>query len=49
MGVKKLLQEIENGKQGKNIGISMGLPVVDSVLYGIQRRYIYTIGADTSG
>ena len=27
----------------------MGLPALDKVLYGIQRRYIYTIGADTSG
>jgi hypothetical protein len=49
MGVHKLLKNIEDGKSGKNIGISMGLPDVDKVLYGIQRKYIYTIGADTSG
>lgn len=49
MGVSKLLENIENGRLGKNIGISMGLPAIDKVLYGIQRRYIYTIGADTSG
>lgn len=49
MGVRKLIKNIEDGKSGKNIGISMGLPDVDKVLYGIQRKYIYTIGADTSG
>ena len=49
MGVNKLLNSIEEGKQGKNIGISTGLPDIDKVLYGIQRRYIYTVGADTSG
>ncbi len=49
MGVKKLLANIEAGKLGKNIGISTGLPVIDSAIYGIQRKYLYTIGADTSG
>jgi replicative DNA helicase len=49
MIVDKLFKQIEDGKSGKNIGISMGLPDIDRVLYGIQRRYIYTVGADTSG
>jgi len=49
MGVKKLLTNIKAGKQGKNIGISTGMATVDSVIYGIQRKYLYTIGADTSG
>ena len=49
MGVKSLLEYIERGKSGKNIGISTGLPVIDSLIYGIQRRYLYTVGADTSG
>ena len=49
MGVSKLLKSIEDGKSGKNIGISTGLPVIDKILYGIQRKYIYTIGADTAG
>ena len=47
--VKKLLKNIEAGRQGKNIGISTGLPVVDSIIFGIQRKTLYTIGADTSG
>lgn len=49
MGVKQLLQNIEAGKKGRNIGISTGLPVLDSIIFGIQRKYLYTIGADTSG
>ena len=48
MGTSKLLQDIEAGSKGRNIGISTGLPVIDSIIYGIQRRYLYTIGADTS-
>lgn len=49
MGVNQLLNNIEEGKQGRNIGISTGLPDIDSIIYGIQRKYLYTIGADTSG
>lgn len=49
MGVKQLLHNVKRGKQGKNIGISTGSPKLDSVIYGIQKKYLYTIGADTSG
>lgn len=49
MSVEQLFNYIDEGKEGRNVGISTGLPVVDSVLYGIQRKYLYTIGADTSG
>ena len=49
MGVDRLYKNIEEGKRGRNIGISTGLPVIDSLIYGIQRKYLYTIGADTSG
>jgi len=49
MGVSHLLQNIEDGKNGRNTGISTGMPTLDSVIFGIQRKYLYTIGADTSG
>lgn len=49
MGVKQLLTNIERGKLGRNIGISTGMPAIDSVIFGIQRKYLYTVGADTSG
>lgn len=47
--VKNLLKSIEQGKKGKNIGISTGLPDIDKVIYGIQKKYLYVVGADTSG
>lgn len=49
MRLNKLFELIESGKKGKNIGISTGSEKIDSVMYGIQKRYLYTIGADTSG
>lgn len=49
MAIKQLLENIQRGKQGKNIGISTGKPKLDSIIYGIQRKYLYTIGADSSG
>lgn len=47
MSINKLLQAIDKGKEGKNIGISTGLPKLDSIIYGIQKRYLYTIGASS--
>ena len=49
MGVEKLFQNIEQGKLGRNVGVSSGSSKLDSIIYGIQRKYLYTIGADTSG
>ena len=49
MGVRQLLRNVQEGKIGRNVGISTGMPTIDSVIYGIQRKYLYTIGADTSG
>ena len=47
MSVKKLLRNINRGKKGENVGISTGIPKLDSVTYGIQRECLYTIGADS--
>lgn len=49
MGVDRLVDSISRGQEGRNIGISTGLPTVDSIIYGVQKRYLYTVGADTSG
>ena len=46
-GVDNLYKNIYKGKDGKNIGISTGLPKLDSVIFGIQQKYLYTIGADS--
>ena len=49
MGIKQLYNNIEEGKKGRNIGVSTGSLKLDPVIYGIQKKYLYTIGADTSG
>ena len=46
MGVKQLLENIKRGKEGKNIGISTGMPKLDSIIYGIQRRCLYVVSGD---
>jgi len=47
--IDNLYKTIENGKLGRNIGVSTGSPKLDSVIYGIQKRYLYTVGADSGG
>jgi hypothetical protein len=49
MGVDRFLAEVKAGKAGRNIGISTGMAKLDKIIYGIQRKYLYTIGADLSG
>lgn len=49
MGVRSLFKQIKDGKEGKNVGISMGLPDLDKILYGIQRKSLNVVGADTAG
>lgn len=46
MGVSQLIFNIEQGKQGRNIGISTGSSKLDSVIFGIQRKYLYVVAAD---
>lgn len=48
MAIKQLFDNIKRGKEGRNIGISTGLPTIDKTLFGIQKRYLYVVGADTS-
>lgn len=45
--ISQFKKEIENGLKGRNIGISTGLTDLDSIIYGIQRRYLYLIGSDS--
>ena len=49
MSVNKLFEVIKRGKEGRNIGISTGLPTIDSIIYGIQRKYLYVVAADQGG
>lgn len=47
MSIVNLIQTIKRGKEGKNIGIKTGIPKLDSVIYGVQRKFLYTIGASS--
>ena len=47
MSSKQFFSAVKRGKAGRNIGISLGLPKLDSVIYGIQKTALYTIGADS--
>lgn len=48
MIVENLMKSIERGKRGLNIGLSTGLPVFDSLTFGVQRRWL-TIWSGDSG
>lgn len=43
----RLYKIIERGKEGSNKGLSTGLPKLDKIIYGVQRRCFTTIGGDT--
>ena len=47
MSVRSLFENINRGKKGLNKGIPQGLPKVDSITYGLQRRWMTVIGADS--
>ena len=47
MIVTNLFQSILRGKSGMNIGLPSGLPKVDSIIYGVQRRWMYVWAGDS--
>lgn len=47
MIVDSLFESILRGKEGKNKGISTGLPNLDSITYGVQKRWFTVIGGDS--
>lgn len=46
MITERLFKSIYRGKQGLNKGIPTGVPKLDKVTFGLQRKYHYTIGGD---
>ena len=44
----QILEDIDKGIKGLNIGLPTGVPKLDSVIYGIQKSTYYAIGGDTS-
>lgn len=47
MSTKQLYNLVKKGKRGENVGIPTGIPKLDAVMYGIQKGYLYTIGASS--
>lgn len=47
MSSKQFLHAVKQGKKGHNLGISTGIPKLDSVIYGTQKKCLITVGADT--
>ena len=47
MITESLFKNIYRGKEGLNRGLSTGIPKLDKVTFGIQRKYHYTIGGDS--
>lgn len=47
MIVENLLQSITRGKQGLNKGLSTGLPIFDSIAFGVQRRWLSVWAGDS--
>lgn len=45
--IKDFIDNVNNGKKGKNVGISTGLNKLDNLIYGIQKKYLYLIGSDS--
>ena len=46
---QRLMDMIESGREGKNMGLSTGIKKLDDLIYGVQRKWIYIIAADSGG
>lgn len=45
--VDSLFKTIQRGRSGLNVGLSTGLPKLDMLTYGIQRRWMTVISGDS--
>jgi replicative DNA helicase len=45
--INSFYQKVEEGKKGNNMGIPSGFPKLDKYIYGIQRRFMSTVIADS--
>lgn len=46
---KRLMDMIEDGRKGNNMGLSTGIPKLDGLIYGVQRKWMYVVGAGSGG
>lgn len=47
MSSKLFFKAVKKGREGHNIGVSTGLEKLDSYIFGIQKKSLITIGADS--
>jgi len=47
MIVDSLFKSIEEGKKGRNSGLSTGLNKLDGLIYGVQRKWMNVFAADS--
>lgn len=47
MIVDDLFKSINQGRKGLNIGLSTGLPKLDSITFGVQRKWMTTYAGDS--
>ena len=47
MIVENLFNSINRGRKGLNTGLSTGLPKLDSLVYGVQRRWMEVVSGDS--
>lgn len=47
MIVDSLFRSIDQGKSGLNVGLSTGIPKMDKLTYGIQRKWLTVVSGDS--
>lgn len=47
MITESLFKSIQDGKKGLNKGLSTGLPKLDTITYGLQRKWMTVVFADS--
>lgn len=40
---------VDDGRKGNNMGLSTGISKLDGLIYGVQRRWMYTIASGAGG
>ena len=46
---QRLMTMIDDGRKGNNMGLSTGISKLDSLIYGVQRKWMYIVGAASGG
>lgn len=47
MIIDNLFQSIKSGKEGHNVGLPTGLPKMDNITFGTQRKWLTVVSGDS--